>query len=558
MSETKVWIKVLIWRDFVNQSIKTNNKKCNNNNNNNEDEDVFVTSQQFGADSTVAEVLGALVYSTILSGTALELWDSTCNPPTNITHYISDYSEKTGPKSLTLFAAKCFPSGTWMVLPPGMNPSNVLKREYVDYQYNIVSRFQPADETALAVRLTNSTANNDERRPLPSQIMGSVVQRFDHDLTSTKQKTTENVIKARSSASRSEKQQRGEERARKLEERIQKIEMSTDKNKGVSQQVRKMLVKSRAVGREDLKMQDRIYYECVLLNADSGTKKEFRFFSPQESFAKVAASFESTAKKSKEVLIKISEDEDGATIYKRIPASMRIYEAISNGYLTGDTTVDTLIIRFYNEEEGPTQSIKSERGDLSSDTEELHDDSTAEQSVRITTYIAQPVKTRKSDARIDNNEKETGVRMVEDMRLFLAVQALDDSKRSGQQQKKKSAAAEKVRVMRMKAKAKGDKKRVPRMEDRFFLEVISVPKKSGSEMATSQTHFFAKKDTFARILQILGVHPGEWKIFIPVCSDEKSNACFNVLDETGLSLGEAEKTDLLRCFGRILVAENVD
>ena len=106
-----------------------------------------------------------------------------------------------------------------------------------------------------------------------------------------------------------------------------------------------MLIKSRATGRESLKMQDRIYFECLV--DDGVLRKDYRFFSPQDTFAKIASSFTTKARNT-EILVKQS---GMRTTYRRLPVVMRLYEAISQGFLTDQ--VDTMIIRCFDDNLGP-------------------------------------------------------------------------------------------------------------------------------------------------------------------------------------------------------------
>ena len=526
-------MKVMIWRRQTNES------------------KLVVSSRTFSSDSTVAEVLDAMVRPAVIlqSSSDFQLWNTTYNPPVNVTNYMTEFTEHTGPKSLTLHAAGLFPSGSWMVLPKGMTPSEATTADYEDYQYNL-AQSQPGSSSGNATVALVDGSGTANARPLPSQVMESVKHRFDEDddLEAKNHQTKEIILARKVNAAK--RLQLEAERSRRLDERIRKLaDTSSDKNKNVSKQVRKMLIKSRATGREDLKMQDRIYFECLVLedgDDSSSSRQDFRYFSPQDTFAKVAASFEcsSSSKENNEVLVRLPDNKSSeiATsttyVYKRFPVVMRVYEAIAQGLLTSD--VDTLVIRFYSEEEGPTPSIETRiQEDTSIFVNEMNESSG-------------PKNGSPTAGSLDFQDANTS---FSDDRISLAVQLHDEaSQKKGKATKKKSAAAEKVRTMQMKAKAKGDAKRIRKMEDRFYLEVLILSKTE--DKATSNTLFFHKKDTIDRVLQVLDIAGGDWKVLVPIKSEDEDRASFRIVKETQQTLEEAARANLLSCFGRLVLAQN--
>jgi len=159
------------------------------------------------------------------------------------------------------------------------------------------------------------------------------------------------------------------------------------KTKRVSEQVLRMLMKSRATGNKNLKQQDRLYFQCfVLLDDDNdcdddktnAMSKEYRYFSPQDTFAKIANSFQNQHGYLSEVLCrkpaenycdvddkdvnnkkKNIGDRTSILTHRRFPVCTRIYEAITQGYLSekNNNKIDILIIRWYKDRDNATPSI---------------------------------------------------------------------------------------------------------------------------------------------------------------------------------------------------------
>jgi len=240
---------------------------------------------------------------------------------------------------------------------------------------------------------SNKGMNNN---PLPSQVMKSVADRFQLEDKECKNLDETEVIALRRKYLQN-KARRERERATKLDLKIAILgEQSEDSNNGsgssskkkktkrVSDQVLRMLVKSRATGKNNLKQQDRLYFQCFVLldndNDDDKTNamsKEYRYFSSQDTFAKIANSFQNQhdylsevlCRKPAEIYCDVDDkdvnnnekigDRTSILTHRRFPVCMRIYEAISQGYLSepSNNKIDTLIIRWYKDRDNATPSI---------------------------------------------------------------------------------------------------------------------------------------------------------------------------------------------------------
>jgi hypothetical protein len=497
----------------------------------------------YAADATIREVSEetSFLWELFSKDHKFKLWDVTSYPPKDITSWPTvDYPELTGSKSKTLQDAGYFPSGNWLVLPPDVLPSQFSTADYDDVQYNKHAGDEERGDGSKSTILEFADGSS-AARPLPSQVMGSVTKRFETE-EQLEKATNDEAIQLRI---QNQVQRRKIEldRAKKLDERIKKLEENTsEKNKNVSDQVRRMLVKSRATGDKKLKMQDRVYFQCMLDDDGALTRtltKEFRFFSPQDTFARIAASFSSKQGcTNSEVLIKRKDPDDASvTTYRRFPVAMRVYEAIADTYLTDQ--MDTMVVRWYPDGQSSTPSIlEGPSSDQTASSGDVRmEDATSSQPPANLSQDMTTVSTATASASL-----------IEDTVLSDAIRAMEEAENKGKKPKKKSASALKVRNMQMKAKAKGDTKRVPKVEDRFFLQVVLV---DSTWRATSNPYFLARTDALQRLLSSISTikDPSKWEFIVP---QETANM-FRVISEGAVILKDAEAAGILNCFDRIIL-----
>ena len=224
--------------------------------------------RMYSADTTVRELvddnplLTKLYFDDTISS-EFSLWDCTLNPPRDITSWpVQDFPDLQGVKSKTLHAADLFPSGTWMAIPKGMKPSTFSDYDSnadVDVQYNTSMGDYGDDQsmdTGRKVEFNDSslrTSGATSNALLPSQVMESVSNRFAAEEREEERRRLENA--ANTNSRRGNLRRRGQteiERAAKLEQRIARLEdqSKNKKQKKVSDQVLRMLVKSRAHRRQ--------------------------------------------------------------------------------------------------------------------------------------------------------------------------------------------------------------------------------------------------------------------------------------------------------------------
>lgn len=492
------------------------------------EQDVSI-SRVYSSDTTIREVVEAteVLFQLYTSNVSFLLWDTTLSPPKDITAWpMKDFPNLQGQKSKTLYSAGCFPSASWLALPPHLQPHQLKPAEYDDAQYNNPQELLSAKVTSkAAIQLNDKELASSN--PLPSQIMQSVSKRFDHDPVTTDIDRAYELRRGRHESRR----QIERERAAKLDQRIHSLEeKSNEKNKNVSDQVRRMLIKSRSTGAKSLKPQDRLYFECMV-DGENVLSKDYRYFSPQDTFAKIASSFQrpkQSESKNSEVLVKRHD------VYQRFPVAMRVYEAISQGFLTG--RVDTIVVHWYRDDKAPAPSVIIYEKVATTEDVLMKDD---------TSYNIEVEEASAQDPQASHIQTD----FQDDSILGELIQIVDMKANKGKKSKKKSGAAFKVRTMQMKSKAIGDTKRIPKVEDRFFLEAIVVDK---NDTADGIFCFLAKKDPVERIVGI--VAPGrtidtDWEFLVPTEDPLK----FKQVSDPLMSLEHAEERQILRCFGRIIL-----
>lgn len=496
-----------------------------------DDDEWLVISHVASADSTVGDVYDATLKPLFTQNTLPEnicLWDCTLYPPKDITEWLVEFGERMGRKSKTLFDAGWFPSGTWQVLPQGKQPSKT--HNYDDVQYNLPSESSSTLASSSAVQLVGDHADN----MTPSQVLQSVTQRFPETNPDEERKRALEVRKQK----RKEQKEKEAKRHARLEERIRKLEDDSSKksNKAVSKQVRRMLIKSRCTGSSSLKMHDRVYLHIVVVNGDDDTREEFRYFSQQDTVARIVSTVANNVSlpQEAELLVKCT-GSGGEMVYRRLPVSMRLYEAIAANHVE---EVDTVVIRcFTPPEEEPTTSITDTEEEEQSDTEMEIEHDTKEDTVKDEAEPSPVIDSMETD---EDNEIYN--------RMATAISAMDDAA-SAKSKKKSSSTSDKVRKMLMKSKAKGDKKRVPKMDDRFFMELIVVEDFNGHCSAAASPVFLARSDAVERLLSDCVLVPNECTAEIYIPTEQGS---FQVLSGD-LSWQDAETRGLIKCFDRVVV-----
>mmetsp|Transcript_34852 Transcript_34852/g.84309 ORF Transcript_34852/g.84309 Transcript_34852/m.84309 type:complete len:595 (+) Transcript_34852:219-2003(+) len=519
------------------------------------------------------------------------LWDCTLHPPKDITSWpFVEYPDLQGPKSLTLHRAGWFPSATLVCFPVGVSPTGYKNSvsgddPYADVQYNKKQHISSGDDTQTG-RSVQFKDQSLDKTSKPSEVMASVSRRFDDEDEAVKaRRKTEQENKSQQRTKYLEQKYRQHERAAKLDQKIAALEELEDKGSkkkkskdGVSAQVLRMLVKSRATGDDRLKIQDRFYFQCLLLHPDGvdgdenggtasvSSSKEYRYFSSQDTFARIAGSFDLDKKEIPnsstlltEVLCRIppSSRTNLNSNYRRFPMTMRIYEAISQGFLNDQ--IDTLIVRCFKDRDGATAlSVNDSDEEVETFQDLDEEDSKMDTNQDNGENVRQTEPTESLDVPMTDSTSS-----FQDLKLSETIQGLgsDGKKESAKKAKSSSAATIKIRQMKMKSKASGDSKRI-KMDDRFYLDIITVDNdgEDGNYRASSGHYFLSRKDPLERIIQYL--HKNNLKSqsiidwdFLVVSEGEDGTSSFRRIPDTSRTMDELEADgDLnIKSFDRLIL-----
>jgi hypothetical protein len=539
------------------------------------------------ADTTIREVVEEITVDSssssspsfallpLLQAHQVCLWDCTTHPPVDISDWpVSIYTEKGGPNSKTLFDARWYPSGSLQVVPAGQGPKTASAGHYDDSQYSLPSdSIQPATQQQTRVQLISTNASTAaaastmlQGLPAPSQVLHAVTKRFADDGDDDEAATAAADLAAAVQIRRQNQQMvaaRQAERFLKLEQRIRLLQESSSggKNKKVSDQVRRMLIKSRATGRSDLKMQDRVFLHGMIDPGETIShtmREDYRYFSLQATVGRVLSTFASNTETGKdaELLVRWSPNttisvmnENETPVYRRLPTLMRLYEAISHQYLAD---IDTVVIRVYNSaQEEATPSVVD-------DKEEEQEESKVTDIVQPDMMDTETTPATENDAA--GEEKSThDADEVTNCRLTDAIRAMDERK-DPKKKKKSSAAATKVRQMQMKSKATGDTKQV-KMEDRFFLELVTVTDDATGDQctATAAPVFVSLKNNFERLVRDNGkkapttTSPSwQWELLVPL-SDDAENSSYRRICDYQMSFQYAKQSKMVNPFDRLIL-----
>ena len=523
----------------------------------------------FSSDSTIREVVEAyedgLVLNLLTSGRA-SLWNCTVYPSRDITRdFLQCFPDQEGSKSLTLYSAGWFPSASLQCLPLGESPLIASSDAHDDVQYNARQQgpLHSSDQQVVWTKplggSSSSGTGSSSSRPLPSQILNSVKDRetSSYNIVDDQETRQAQFLRQENKRTRQEKEQK---RLERLQERIQKLE---SKQSGtLSAQVLKMLIKSRATGRKEVQMPDRLHFKCLIDYSDTEEgvcQEDYRYFSRQDTIGKALSSFSSPNPKLQPEFLVVSRitssspDSSPPNCYIRLPALLRFYEAMDAQYLSN---FDTVIIRFYDpREEDATTSVEEKcepRGetvaaDVISKTSTKPDNDSTDEKVEESSSSSSSGKTSG-----DCGSSSLTVTLPQ---LSDAIEQFEASQTKTKSRKPASAASLKVKQMQMKSRAKGDVKRV-KLQDRFFLELVVATRDGGKldSIISIDPIFMAKTDSFARIPRDCVPHPpssfSSWELLAP---DTDGGSFYRIIDDPSMSLNQASQRSIIPLFGRIIL-----
>jgi hypothetical protein len=512
----------------------------------------------------------------LLESHVAKLWDCTRFPPVDITSWpLELYSDQVGLKSRTLYDAGWFPGGTLVLLPRAQSSPAISSRDALhdDPQYNRIAP-TAANDPSRRVELQGS-AGSGAVRPTPSQVLSAVSSRFASDSVEDEAMRDAEALAERVK-NQNIKRAKEEARLQKLEARIRKLDednLKSAKNKKVSDQVQRMLIKSRASGRSDLKVQDRFYLRCLVDDGISSTSEEFRYFSTQDTAGRILSSFSCATKPASELLV------SRQSSYRRLPVLSRVYELVADGHLS---EFDRVVLRWYDPDfdDGPTSSVD--------------DDTVAEKASEAkgapnnlpSEIPASGSRHEEGDAPLIKGEAAHGCppptaslaatpAALLSRQLHDALAAHDQGTRNGKAAQGSTstaagtAASVKVRQMQMKGRAVGDKKRV-KIEDRFYVDLVIVADVDETAETTmrvveSSAVFMAKTDPLSRLIRdcvrsdILTtgnssamIRPVQIDLLVPSPPGTAETASFRPIADSAVTFAGAERDGILKCFDRVV------
>lgn len=561
------------------------------------------------------------------SGTSnsLLLYDMTLHPPRNVTPTIASHSALTGPNSKTLNQMGWFPSARLAVcyerdIGSKDNDSTDAVQCMVDMvgegagdeetgEYNRTKRLA-VDDRARMVKLTgpdNDESAGDGHRPKVSEMMAAVenrdIRNGDAPIISKDSAATERAKKAAA------KRKQEARRTARLDEAIRRIDECNKKssskrsktNANISAQVKKMLVKSRAVGKKSLREEDRFYIEVLFVDDTvpdrtfaggegkehdtDGESSSYHFFSRVAKVGSVASnSIATDAGTTVEVLVKTIKAEDNSKEYRRLPNLMALHEAEEQGYLN---QFDRVVVRKHrlcsiddnDEGSGPTKSVLDADEDVdegrarSSDRHGAATFGTSEDKKaspgddHATTSGQKGTAVAATCTENDTADSSSAATLSLCHKISQAIEDAEASKTKGSnaKKKKKSSTSEKVRQMLIKGKAKGDKKAV-KEQDRYYLEAILVREDSLTGSITANTppapYFFHRMTSIeASILKALGVSSKDIasvELYVRESRDGQGDIYGRLEDVTMRLCDAEEKISALQQFSCVVVKQIID
>jgi len=455
----------------------------------------------------------------------LHLYDITLHPYRNVTPIILSQPDVSGVNSITLQNLGWYPSARLAVCYADDDADDddedvrdliggycgVDAEVGVDIGGDGDDGAKPAAAPAMMVRLTGNVGGDgtdagmgDGYRPKPSQIMASVTDRDvggsasigNDDDNDAANAHTERIRKA------TEQRQKEERRTARLDETIRRIDQRQDEkrkrsssssssNAKVSAQVKRMLIKSRAIGAKSLREEDRFYLEVVHVDDDrvGGGKDDdddnnnsdnpshapsYRYFSRVATAGQVAstASAPRPMRGDKttttgtstlvELLVKIPArglgGGEGDYYYRRLPNLMPLHQAEEGGFLN---QFDRVVVRAYGVNDDATCSISvddvktqhcHERADAgassANDSDGAGDSDVGEEVAKGDDAMDDDEGGRSSSTQADPTLCERISMAIEEAE---AVTSSSSAKgKTGKKKKKKSATSDKVRQMLIK------------------------------------------------------------------------------------------------------------
>ena len=544
----------------------------------------------------------------------VELYDCSLYPPRELTKEVKEFHESSGPKSITLHSLGLFPSAKLVLV----HSNDVQAKEHIlfshaqhsdhqDYQYNlpttstttttthtiIADKYKPRQNHHSTLMPDTTTTTTTTTTILPSQLLQAVNHVREEELSTIDQQQQQQQRRLQTSHNRRTEKERCQ-RLDSILDKLRQKDNKNNKNKKVSKKVQQMLIQSRSDGdKKRIHQQDRFYLQIFILD-DTHTQQQqqqqlfYYFFSRVATVGKIISTLNNMNKipacqsndTSIEFLVSFPNTSSTSTTpydqkqnksFYRIPTTMSLYEAETNGYCHN---FDSVILRiFSNKHDSMTTSI------LDYNDKNTIDDY---QHIKIDNHpstnqnISHPQELEmKNHGHIQKSVEQIDSIMTDSLRhiyanMNQAIQTYDTEQSTNHTKKQKkpkqttTASSEKVRQMLMKSKAIGNKK--IEMKDRLYLQVYMLKhnnKDTIIEIILCQPMFFSKWSRLEDIandpLITKNYYKGEdckQQVDILVHTkieqdqDEKECVIFR-RPPTNLRLMDIEKRNYIYSFGKI-------
>ena len=359
----------------------------------------------------------------------------------------------------------------------------------------------------------------------------------------------------------------------------------------MSAQVKRMLIKSRAVGTKSLREEDRFYLEVVYVddyrakggddNINGGDDDDddnrsdvpsYRYFSRVATAGQVASTSASRPVGGDEtttlveLLVKLPArglggGERGDYYYRRLPNLMPLHQAEEMGFLN---QFDRVVVRAYGVNDDATCSIsvdnvakmpkcpeRTEEASSTNDNDGARGSDVGEEAAKG------------DDAMDDEEGSSTQADPTLSERISRAIEeaeaaASSSAKGKTGKKKKQSATSDKVRQMLIKSKGTGDKKSI-RDVDRFYLEVVIVNSTPMGKLKVSNPpapYFFNRMTTLEGILEKVGFSGDDnVKILVKDANRGSGTEVYHELPGHTARLCDAEKEARLHQFSCLVVMQ---
>lgn len=419
--------------------------------------------------------------------------DVTTHPPVDITSTIQKYGDKSGPKSITLYDMKWYPSGKVLlclnddvetkefILSSGLSGLSHLLDN--NYEYNKV--------TSESIRRVDSHSRSTL---LPSQIFQAIQDRHvvndELRLKDSKRPLPSNSA-LESSIIQKERNKRLDAKLKDLDTKLMSKSGSktANKNKRITKQVRNMLIKSRSEGESKLRQEERIYLELVVFQDDFESCEEsgsdtivpqvtknnkdvepfFRFYSRATTIGKATSTVLKKFQE-KEKILNLSDEnfmseflisspspsgEKESSTWCRLSNNMVFHDAIRKEYVRD---FDRVVVRIFNKKQATqTQSIEDF---ISKKIEQIESVPVPVSGVDIQNNIKMTEETNNNEAveipsqELDNSARKISLYINKEIKQFELHSSESDTK------KKKSVRSAKSSSATDKAKNKKTQKSV--------------------------------------------------------------------------------------------------